>query len=70
MKAPDAILIDGRAYSWRQIAELRRKQLETWKATQPQQPALFELKDDSSPAAERTATVRYNEPTLFAKRGA
>jgi hypothetical protein len=35
-----------------------------WRAAQPQQPALFELKDDHRPAAERTAAGRYQEPTL------
>jgi len=29
------------------------------------QPALFELKDDSRPAIERTAAKRYLEPSLF-----
>jgi hypothetical protein len=65
MKAPDTIVIDGRAYSWRALCERRRQQLETWKAAQPRQPALFELKDDSRPAAERTAAGRYIEPTLL-----
>jgi hypothetical protein len=65
MKAPDTIVIDGRAFSWKRLLELRREQLEAWKAAQPRQPALFELKDDSRPAAERTATGRYQEPTLL-----
>ena len=65
MKKPNTILIDGRAYSWRQIVELRRKQLEAWKAARGEQPALFPLKDDSRPAAERTAAGRYSEPTLL-----
>jgi hypothetical protein len=66
MKAPDTIVIDGRAYSWKRLLELRREQLEAWKAAQPRQPALFELKDDSRPQAERTADGRYLEPTLLA----
>ena len=53
MKAPDTIVIDGRAYSWKRILELRREQIDAWKASQPRQPALFELKDDSRPEAER-----------------
>ena len=65
MKAPDTIVIDGRAYSWRALCEQRRAQLEAWKATLPQQPALFELKRDARPAAERSATGRYREPCLF-----
>jgi hypothetical protein len=31
--------------------------------------ALFELKDDCRPEAERTAAGRYLEPTLFAFTG-
>jgi len=65
MKRPDTIIIGGRAYSWRIILELRRAQIEAWKAAQPQQPALFTLKDDCRPAAERSAAGRYQEPTLL-----
>ncbi len=66
MAKPDIIIIDVHGYSWQQICELRRQQLEAWKAAQPKQPSLFELKDDCRPAAERTAAGRYQEPTLFA----
>jgi len=66
MKRPDTIVIEGRAYYWRAILELRRKQLEEWQAAQPQQPALFDLIDDRRPAAERCASGRYQEPTLLA----
>ncbi|MGD9537139.1 MAG: hypothetical protein AB7P52_05220 [Alphaproteobacteria bacterium] len=66
MAMPDIIIIDGRAYSWRALMEHRRRQLDAWRAAQPQQPALFELKDDRRPAAERTARGRYEEPTLLA----
>lgn len=66
MKAPDIIMIDGRAYSWRHIAELRRAQIEAWRASQSRQLALFDLKDDRRPAAERDTAGRYNEPTLLA----
>jgi hypothetical protein len=64
MAKPDIIVIDGHGYSWQQICELRRQQIEAWKAAQPRQPALFELKEDHRPAAERTAAGRYQEPTL------
>jgi hypothetical protein len=66
MKPPDRIVIEGRAYSWRTILELRRAQLEQWRAARPAQPALFELKTDRRPEAERTAAGRYREPTLMA----
>ena len=66
MAKPDIILIGGRAYRWQEICELRRQQLEIWKAAQSRQLALFELKQDCRPAAERTAAARYAAPTLFA----
>lgn len=65
MKRPDTIMIEGCAYSWRAILELRRAQIEAWRAARPPQPALFELREDSRPAAERTAAGRYREPTLL-----
>jgi hypothetical protein len=65
MTKPGTILIGGHAYSWRQISELRRQQIEAWRAEQARQLALFELKDDCRPATERTAAGRYAEPTLF-----
>jgi len=65
MAKPDTLIVDGHALSWRRIVETRRQQLEAWKAAQMTQPALFELKTDCRPAAERTAAGRYQEPTLF-----
>jgi hypothetical protein len=58
------IEIDGKRYLWRDILELRREQRKAFR--QAQQPALFALKDDRRPAAERTAAGRYLEPLLFA----
>ena len=66
MAKPDTIIVDGHAFSWRRISELRRRQLEAWQAKQARQLALFELKDDCRPQAERTAAGRFREPTLFA----
>ena len=68
MARPDTIVIEGRAYSWRVILELRKAQLEAWRAAQAQQPALFELRQDCRPKCERTASGRYEEPTFFAGR--
>ncbi len=65
MSRPDKIVIDGRAYRWRDIVELRRQQLEAWKTARPEQPALFALRQDSRPAAERSAAGRYREPRLL-----
>ena len=66
MAKPDTILIGGHGYSWQQLCELRRRQLEAWRAAQPTQLALFALRDDCRPAAERTASGRYEEPTFLA----
>jgi hypothetical protein len=65
MSRPDFILIDGRPYSWRQLCDRRKTQLEAWKAGQGRQLALFELKHDCRPASERTASGRYLEPGLL-----
>jgi len=67
-KTPDTLIIDGRAYSWQRLCELRRAQRDAWKEAQPQQPALFALKADCRPTAARTAAGRYREPTLFEHR--
>jgi hypothetical protein len=65
MSRPDTVIIDGRAYRWRDIIELRRQQLEAWKAARPEQPALFALKQDSRPATQRTVAGRYSAPSLL-----
>ncbi len=65
MAKPDMLMVDGHAYSWQRLAELRRQQLEAWRAAEVLQPALFELREDHRPAAERTAGGRYREPSLF-----
>jgi len=59
------IEIDGRRYLWRDVVQLRRDQRKAY--TRAQQPALFELRDDSRPVAERTAAGRYREPSLFSQ---
>jgi hypothetical protein len=72
MTKPDTVFVGGHAFSWHELCELRRQQLEERKAAQPRQLALFELRDDCRPLAERTADGRYAEPTLFtliAERG-
>lgn len=65
MAKPDILIVDGHALSWQRLIELRRQQLEAWKADQCRQLTLFDLKDDCRPEAERTAGGRYREPTLF-----
>jgi hypothetical protein len=65
MAKPETVIIDGRAYSWRQLCELRRRQRQAFEAARPAQAVLFELKEDRRPAAERTAAGRFTEPMLF-----
>jgi hypothetical protein len=60
------ILINGRLYRWKDILELRRAQLAAAGAAQASQLALFAtLHDDRQPPAERTASGRYLQPSLF-----
>ena len=63
MKHPALIEIDGKRYLWRDLVQKRREQLRA--AAKAVQPPLFELRDDSRPATERTAAGRYREPSLF-----
>ena len=66
MRLPDTLIVDGRAYSWRRLCQLRREQVEAWKKAHPGQPALFELQEDARPKAERKSAGRFREPTLLA----
>ena len=66
MAKPDILYVDGRAFSWRRLCELRRQQLEAWAKTEAPQPALFELRTDCRPRAERTAADRYRHPADMA----
>jgi hypothetical protein len=56
------IVIDGKRYLWKDILKLRREQR---KLARQRQLTLFELRDDSRPASQRTAEGRLTEPTLF-----
>jgi hypothetical protein len=60
--APRFIVIDGKRYLWKEILQLRREQR---KAARQPHPTLFDLKEDSRPASQRTADGRFTEPTLF-----
>jgi len=64
------IWLAGRQFLWREVLRLRREQVRA--NAYAKQPALFELKDDARPTAERTAAGRYLEPSLFThpERGA
>jgi hypothetical protein len=65
MGRPDILYVDGRAFSWRRLCELRRRQMEAWAKAEASQPALFELKIDCRPRAERSADGRYRQPSLL-----
>ncbi len=63
MARPRHIILDGKAYLWSDILQLRRDQLQA--AARDRQLALFEMRDDCRPEAERNAAGRYLEPSLF-----
>lgn len=65
MAKPDVLIVDGHAFSWQRLCDLRRQQLESWKKSEARQLALFELRTDYRPRAERTAAGRYREPSLL-----
>ena len=62
---PDTLVVDGHGFSWQRLCDLRRQQLEAWRDAEQRQLALFDLKQDCRPPAERTAAGRYAEPTLL-----
>jgi hypothetical protein len=65
MARPDIIIIDGHAFSWQRLCDVRRRQLEAWKKSEARQLALFDMRTDHRPRAERCATGRYREPSLL-----
>ena len=65
MAKPDILIVDGHAFSWRRLCELRREQLEARKEAEARQPALFELRTDCRPRSERTVDGRYRQPSLL-----
>lgn len=63
MTKPKFIEIDGKRHLWRDLLLKRREQIAAVAKGEPS--PLFELKDDRRPLAERTASGRYREPSLF-----
>jgi hypothetical protein len=61
--APRYIVIEGKRYLWNDLLKLRQEQQKATK--QKRHPTLFELREDSRPASQRTAEGRFIEPTLF-----
>ena len=71
MSKPETLVVDGHGFNWQRICELRRQQLEAWRAERARQLTLFEMHEDRRPKAERTANGRYEQPTMLAlMRGA
>jgi len=60
---PRYIVLDGKAYVWRDLVRMRREQLQA--VTKARQLLLFEVIEDARPEAHRTAAGRYMEPSLF-----
>ena len=63
MSKPRFIEIDGKRVLWRDLLVRRREQIAA--EAKGEQPALFDLKDDRRPIADRTSAGRYQEPSLF-----
>jgi endonuclease YncB( thermonuclease family) len=61
----DILIVDGHAFSWKRLCDLRRAQLEAERKARAAQLALFEAHEDCRPATERTAALRYLEPGLL-----
>jgi hypothetical protein len=68
MAKPDILYVDGHAFSWRRLCELRRRQMQAWAKAEAPQPALFELKVDYRPRTEWTADGRYRQPSLLDRK--
>lgn len=65
----DILIVDGHAFSWRRLCEIRREQVEAWRKARAEQQTLFPLIADCRPAAERTASGRYLQPTFLDAAG-
>jgi len=61
---PRFIVIDGKTHVWRELVKMRREQLQA--QARQRQLALFEVKNDSRPEPQRTASGRYRQPSLLA----
>jgi hypothetical protein len=65
MSRPETLVVDGHGFNWQRLCELRRQQLEAWRASEARQLALFAMQEDWRPKAERTANGRYEQPTML-----
>jgi hypothetical protein len=64
-RVSDTLIVDGHAFSWKRLCELRRAQLEAVRKAEAAQLALFEAQKDCRPVPERSAAGRYLEPGLL-----
>ncbi len=62
MALPKYIEIDGKWIAWRDLLKLRHEQK---KSAQKSQLTLFEMRDDTRPKSQQTASGRFSEPTLI-----
>lgn len=58
------VTLDGKTYRWRDINRAYKEQRAEERKSKSQ-PTLFELVDDARPKSQKTATGRFQEPTLF-----
>jgi hypothetical protein len=65
MAKPETLVVDGRGFNWQRLCELRRQQLDAWRASQAQQLTLFAMREDCRPDSERTSAGRYEAPTML-----
>ena len=55
----------GKRHLWRDIIKLRQEQCRAAAEATPLQPPRFGLHENFRPITERTAALRYLEPSLF-----
>jgi hypothetical protein len=64
-RVPDTLLVDGHGFSWKRLVLLRKAQVEAFRLAEARQLAQFALYEDYRPAAMRSASRRYAEPSLL-----
>jgi hypothetical protein len=64
MNRKSFVFIEGKPYRWSDLVQLRKEQLAA--RNKAEQLGFFtELPDDIRPRYERTASERYQQPSLF-----
>lgn len=62
-RRPKYVEIDGKKLLWKDVLTAYREQAKA--VAIPQQPTLFEMREDRRPPGERSAAERYLSPSLF-----